>query len=53
MKDKIVHGESFSQSVLLLDYSYGIIFIFVVHGENSGYLGRELSLYSEFLVEPN
>jgi len=51
MKDKVVHGESFSQSVFLLDYFTSELFYFVVHGENSGYLGRELSLYSEFLSQ--
>ena len=51
MKDKVVHGESFSQSVFLLDYFTTELFHFVVHGENSGYLGRELSLYSEFLSQ--
>lgn len=51
MRDKVVHGESFSQSVFLLDYFTSELFYFVVHGENSGYLGRELSLYSEFLSQ--
>ena len=37
------------QSVLLLDYFTEDFHHFVVHGENSGYLGRELTLYSEFL----
>ncbi|WP_144511076.1 competence type IV pilus assembly protein ComGB [Bacillus sp. FJAT-22090] len=51
MKDKIVHGESFSKAVLLLDYFNGDFHHFVIHGENSGYLGRELTLYSEFLSD--
>jgi competence protein ComGB len=51
MKDKIVHGESFSQAVMLLNYFTHDFYPFVRHGENSGYLGRELSLYSEFLTE--
>lgn len=51
MKDKVVHGESFSQAVFLLDSFTTELFYFVVHGENSGYLGRELSLYSEFLSQ--
>lgn len=51
MKDKIVHGESFSQAVMLLNYFTVDFLPFVIHGENSGYLGRELSLYSEFLTE--
>lgn len=51
MKEKVVHGESFSQAVLLLDSFTTELFHFVVHGENSGYLGRELSLYNEFLSQ--
>ena len=51
MQDKVVHGESFSQAVFLLDTFTKELFQFVVHGENSGYLGRELSLYSEFLSQ--
>ncbi|MFJ8066722.1 competence type IV pilus assembly protein ComGB [Psychrobacillus sp. NPDC096426] len=51
MKNKIVHGESFSKSVLLLGYFTEDFHHFVVHGENNGYLGRELTLYSEFLSE--
>lgn len=51
MKNKIVHGESFSKSVLLLDYFTEDFHLFVVHGENSGYLGRELTLYSDFLSD--
>lgn len=51
MKEKVVHGESFSQAVFLLDSFTTELFHFVVHGENSGYLGRELSLYSEFLSQ--
>lgn len=51
MKDKVVYGESFSQAVFLLDSFTTELFHFVVHGENSGYLGRELSLYSEFLSQ--
>lgn len=51
MKAMVVHGESFSQAVFLLDSFTTELFHFVVHGENSGYLGRELSLYSEFLSQ--
>lgn len=51
MKEKVVHGESFAQAVFLLNTFTSELFHFVVHGENSGYLGRELSLYSEFLSE--
>ncbi|WP_313893900.1 competence type IV pilus assembly protein ComGB [Psychrobacillus sp.] len=51
MKDKIVHGESFSSAVLLLPYFTADFHHFVIHGENSGHLGRELTLYSEFLSE--
>jgi len=51
LKEKIVHGETFSDGVLLLDYFTNDFHHFVVHGENSGYLGRELTLYSEFLTE--
>ncbi|MFF2754335.1 competence type IV pilus assembly protein ComGB [Psychrobacillus sp. NPDC058041] len=51
MKGKIVHGESFSQAAMLLNYFTEDFYLFVTHGENSGYLGRELSLYSEFLTE--
>ncbi|SFN20962.1 competence protein ComGB [Psychrobacillus psychrodurans] len=51
MKEKVIHGESFSSAVLLLGTFTNELFHFVVHGENSGYLGRELSLYSEFLSQ--
>lgn len=51
MKSKIVHGESFSKAVILLDYFTKDFHHFIVHGENSGYLGRELTLYSEFLSD--
>ncbi|TQR19554.1 competence type IV pilus assembly protein ComGB [Psychrobacillus vulpis] len=51
MKEKIVHGESFSNSTLLLNHFTDDFHLFVVHGENSGYLGRELSLYGEFLTD--
>ncbi|QFF99429.1 hypothetical protein PB01_11665 [Psychrobacillus glaciei] len=51
MREKIVHGESFSEAVLLSNYFTKDFQLFVTHGENSGYLGRELTLYSEFLTE--
>ncbi|MFJ7826779.1 competence type IV pilus assembly protein ComGB [Psychrobacillus sp. NPDC096623] len=51
MTEKVVHGESFSQAVFLLNTFTTELFHFVLHGENSGYLGRELSLYSEFLSQ--
>lgn len=51
MREKIVHGESFSKSVMLLDHFTEDFHHFVIHGENSGFLGRELTLYSEFLTE--
>ena len=51
MKEKVVHGDSFSNAVLLLDYFTDDFHHFVIHGENSGYLGRELTLYSQFITE--
>ncbi|MEI4771416.1 competence type IV pilus assembly protein ComGB [Psychrobacillus sp. FJAT-51614] len=51
MKEKLVHGESFSNALLLLDHFTNDFHQFVTHGELSGYLGRELSLYSEFVTE--
>lgn len=51
LKDKIIHGESFSKAILLLDCFTVDFHPFVIHGENSGYLGRELTLYSEFLSD--
>lgn len=51
MKDKIIHGESFSNSILLLNYFTSDFHQFVIHGENSGHLSKELILYSEYLTE--
>lgn len=51
MKEKIIHGESFSDALLLLNHFTKDFHQFVIHGEISGYLGRELSLYSEFVTE--
>ena len=51
MRNKIVHGQSLSEAVGNSDYFLRDLYQYVVHGENSGFVGRELTLYSEFLTE--
>ena len=51
MKNKIVHGQSLSEAVGNSDYFLQDLYQYVIHGENSGFVGRELTLYSEFLTE--
>ncbi|WP_151109471.1 competence type IV pilus assembly protein ComGB [Psychrobacillus sp. AK 1817] len=49
MKEKVIYGSSFSEGAVLVD-SFTVDFHqFIVHGENNGYLGKELTLYSDFM----
>lgn len=51
LREKIVHGESLVQGIEGLMIFQKDFVVFIEHGENSGYLGKELMLYSELLEE--
>lgn len=49
MNEKVIYGSSFSEGVILVDCFTDDFHQFIVHGENNGYLGKELTLYSDFI----
>lgn len=49
--EKVVQGDSLGQSIKQLHFFQKDLVVFVEHGEKSGYLGKELTLYSELLEE--
>lgn len=49
MNEKVIFGSSFSEGVILVDCFTDDFHQFIVHGENNGYLGKELTLYSDFI----
>lgn len=49
MNEKVIYGSSFSEGVILVDYFTEDFHQFIAHGENNGYLGKELTLYSDFI----
>lgn len=51
IKDRIVLGDTLTQAVKLMTVWQKDFTTFVEHGEQSGYLGKELVLYSELLTE--
>lgn len=51
IKERVVFGDTLTQAVHLMTVWQKDISIFVDHGEQSGYLGKELILYSELLTE--
>ncbi|CAM5204252.1 Competence-related pilin export protein ComGB OS=Ureibacillus acetophenoni OX=614649 GN=SAMN05877842_102158 PE=3 SV=1 [Ureibacillus acetophenoni] len=48
---KVIYGDSLSNSVLLSGYFFPKFNEFIKHGEKSGYLGREMMIYSDLLDE--
>lgn len=51
LKEQVILGESLSRSVNVLRCFQKDFVTFVEHGEQSGYLGKELMLYSDLLDE--
>ncbi|MDD1504345.1 competence type IV pilus assembly protein ComGB [Lysinibacillus sp. CNPSo 3705] len=51
IKERVVFGDSLTQAVHLMTVWQMDFSTFVEHGEQSGYLGKELVLYSELLTE--
>jgi len=51
LRERVVQGESLAQGIESLMLFQKDFVVFIEHGENSGYLGKELTLYSELLEE--
>lgn len=51
MKNEAIMGKSFYESAISLQCFTNEFPQFISHGENSGYLGRELTIYSDVLAE--
>ncbi|MFF2175466.1 competence type IV pilus assembly protein ComGB [Lysinibacillus sp. NPDC058147] len=51
IKERVVFGDTLTQAVNMMTVWQKDFSIFVEHGEQSGYLGKELVLYSELLTE--
>ncbi|WP_285398061.1 competence type IV pilus assembly protein ComGB [Lysinibacillus sp. fls2-241-R2A-57] len=51
IKERVVFGDTLTQAVNLMEVWQKDFSVFVEHGEQSGYLGKELVLYSELLTE--
>ncbi|MFJ7888380.1 competence type IV pilus assembly protein ComGB [Lysinibacillus xylanilyticus] len=51
IKERVVFGDTLTQAVHLMTVWQKDFSTFVEHGEQSGYLGKELVLYSELLTE--
>lgn len=51
IKDRVIFGESLTQAVTIMAVFQKDFPMFVEHGEHSGYLGKELVLYSDLLME--
>ncbi|UZM98318.1 type II secretion system F family protein [Lysinibacillus sp. MHQ-1] len=51
IKERVIFGESLTQAVQIVSIFHRDFATFVEHGEQSGYLGKELTLYSELLME--
>lgn len=51
IKERVIFGESLTQAVQMMSFFHKDFATFVEHGEQSGYLGKELTLYSELLLE--
>lgn len=49
LRARVVHGESLSRALEMLAFFQKDFVTFVEHGEKSGFLGKELVLYSELL----
>ncbi|UUV22954.1 MULTISPECIES: competence type IV pilus assembly protein ComGB [Lysinibacillus] len=51
IKERVIFGESLTQAVTMMAVFQKDFPMFVEHGEHSGYLGKELVLYSDLLME--
>lgn len=51
VKERVIYGDTLAQAVTWLSIWQKDFPIFVEHGERSGYLGKELMLYSELLED--
>ena len=51
VKDRVIYGDTLAQAVTWMSIWQKDFPTFVEHGERSGYLGKELMLYSELLEE--
>lgn len=51
VKERVIYGDSLAQAVSWMTIWQKDFKTFVEHGERSGYLGKELMLYSELLDE--
>lgn len=51
IEKKIIYGDSLSNAVQLSGYFFPKFQEFIKHGEKSGYLGREMLIYSDLLDE--
>ncbi len=51
IETKVIYGDSLSNAVHLSGYFFPKFEEFIKHGEKSGYLGREMIIYSDLLDE--
>ena len=51
LEERIIYGQTLSESVSRMPYFFHKFELFVEHGEKNGLLGRELLLYCEILDE--
>ena len=51
IEGQVIFGESLSSAVSKIGWFAGKFEEFIMHGENSGYLGRQLLIYSELIDE--
>ncbi|MFJ5789290.1 competence type IV pilus assembly protein ComGB [Lysinibacillus sp. NPDC093197] len=51
IKERVTYGDTLTQAVMFITAWQNDFSTFVEHGEQSGYLGKELTLYSELLLE--
>lgn len=51
LKERVIFGESLAQAVKMLAVFQQDFPVFIAHGEQSGYLGKELVLYGDLLMD--
>ncbi|MEG0260319.1 MAG: competence type IV pilus assembly protein ComGB [Lysinibacillus sp.] len=51
VKARVVYGDTLANAIVIMDVWQKDFKTFIDHGEKSGYLGKELTLYSELLDE--
>ncbi|GLC88648.1 competence type IV pilus assembly protein ComGB [Lysinibacillus piscis] len=51
IKERVMFGDTLTQAVQFMEIWQKDFAVFIHHGEQSGYLGKELMVYSELLTE--